>query len=279
VTRPVACIIGWPVSHSRSPMIHRYWLRRLGIDGDYVAAPVEPARIDAFLSRFARSGFVGGNVTVPYKEAAFAAVAETDEVASALGAVNTLSLADGRLIGSNTDAYGFLANLDAAAPGWDHAGGTAIVLGAGGAARAVVWSLLQRRLAPVVVVNRTPERAQQLAARLGDDVRPAAWSALPGWLPEARILVNATSLGMRGQPPLEIDIDALPAGATASDLVYAPLETQLLRAARRRGLAAVSGLGMLIHQAVPGFEAWFGERPKVTDALYALVAADLEKKP
>ncbi len=277
MTRPVACVIGWPVSHSRSPLIHRYWLRRMGVDGDYVAAPVEPARIEAFLSGFADSGFVGGNVTVPYKEVAFKAVAEADGVAAALGAVNTLSLAGGRLIGSNTDAYGFLANLDAAAPGWDRPAGTAVVLGAGGAARAVVWSLLQRRLAPVVVVNRTIGRAEELVAKFGGDVRPSAWSALPGWLSKAQILVNATSLGMRGQPALEVDIGALPAGATVNDLVYAPLETRLLRAARGRGLAGVSGLGMLIHQAVPGFHKWFGKTPEVTGELYALVAADLEK--
>jgi shikimate dehydrogenase len=273
----VACVIGWPVGHSRSPIIHRYWLRRLGIDGDYVAAPVEPARIESFLAAFADSGFVGGNVTVPYKEVAFKAVAEADDVASALGAVNTLSLAGGRLVGSNSDPHGFLANLDAAAPAWDSAGGMAIVLGAGGAARAVVWSLLQRELAPVVVVNRTLGRAEQLAAKFGDDVRPAEWSALPGLLSKAQLLVNATSLGMRGQPPLEVDIGALPAGATVNDLVYAPLETPLLRDVRRRGLAAVSGLGMLLHQAVPGFRKWFGATPEVTGELYALVAADLER--
>ena len=271
----IACVIGWPVEHSRSPLIHRYWLNALSIAGDYVISPVEPERIESFLAGFADSGFIGGNVTVPYKEIAYRAVAETDDVAAALGAVNTLSIESGRLIGSNTDSYGFLANLDASAPGWDEGGEAAIVLGAGGASRAVVWSLLQRGLKPVVVINRSAERAARLAAAFDADIRVSPWSELGEWLSNASLLVNATSLGMTKQPPLSLDIARLAEGAVVSDLVYVPLETELLAEARRHGHPTVGGLGMLIHQAVPGFEKWFGVRPEVTAELHDLIAADI----
>lgn len=273
---PVACVIGWPIAHSRSPVIHRHWLKTLGIAGDYVARPVPPPEIAAFLADFANSGFVGGNVTVPHKEAAFAAAVERDEAAEALGAVNTLWLDGGRLHGGNTDAEGFLANLDENAPGWDWPG-QAVVLGAGGAARAVIWSLVGRGFDPVLVFNRTASRAEALAERFGPTVRAAAWDAMPDALAEAQILVNTTSLGMTGQPPLELDLAAMRDEAVVNDLVYVPLETPLLAAARARGLAAVDGLGMLLHQAVPGFERWFGVRPTVTPELRALVVADLEQ--
>ncbi|MGD9740574.1 MAG: shikimate dehydrogenase [Bauldia sp.] len=274
MTVPTACVIGWPVSHSRSPIIHRYWLRTLGIDGDYVAHAVPPERIEAFLASFAESGFIGGNVTVPHKEAAFAAAHECDPVASALGAVNTIWLDGGRLLGSNTDAHGFLANLDDGAPGWSERGGKAVVLGAGGAARAVVWALRQRGF-DVVIVNRTRERAEDLARRF---VRVGVddWTALPRQLANAAILVNTTSLGMTGQPPLELDLASLPDHAVVNDVVYVPIETPFLAAARARGLAAVDGLGMLLHQAVPGFERWFGRRPAVTPELRDLVVADIQ---
>lgn len=274
MTMPLACVLGWPIRHSRSPIIHRYWLRTLGIAGDYVAKPVEPAAIGGFLKDFAGSGFVGGNVTVPHKEVAFAAVAERDPAAEAIGAVNTLWLADGRLHGGNTDAHGFLANLDQRAPGWDH-GGDAIVLGAGGAARAVVWALLQRRFESVTIVNRTRARAEELAARFGGVSRADDWDSLTTLLRTAALVVNTTSLGMDGQPPLDIDLSPLPKDAVVNDLVYAPLETPLLAEARALGLVAVDGLGMLLHQAVPGFERWFGRRPEVTEELRALVVADL----
>jgi shikimate dehydrogenase len=275
VTQPIACVVGWPIAHSRSPLIHRYWLQELGIDGDYIAAAVEPDRIDAFLAGFADSGYVGGNVTVPYKENAFRA-AEADEVATILGAVNTLWLEERRLLGTNTDVEGFLANLDDAAPGWDKPGESALVLGAGGAARAVVWALLQRGFDLIVVVNRSVERAEALARQFGQRVKAAGWDALALWRPQARLIVNATSLGMHGQPPLAMDLSTLRDDAIVQDLVYAPLETGLLRAARDRGLTAVDGLGMLLHQAVPGFEKWFGVRPTVTAALRDLVIADLK---
>ncbi len=270
-----ACIIGWPVAHSRSPLIHRTWLRQFGIDGDYIRAAVEPERFDAFLAAFAENGFVGGNVTIPHKERAFALVAEADPVAAALGAVNTLWLEGDRLFGANTDAYGFLANLDQQAPGWDAAGGPALVLGAGGAARAVLWGLAARGFSPVTVVNRTFHRALALAQRLGEPVRAAEWEKFEALSAGAAILVNTTSLGMAGQPPLDLPLNRLPPHALVTDLVYAPLETPLLTAARLRGLRAVDGLGMLLHQAVPGFERWFGVRPEVTPGLRQRVIADL----
>ncbi len=272
---PTACVIGWPVKHSRSPAIHGFWLNTLGLPGAYVMQPVEPDRVAGFLADFAGSGYVGANVTVPHKEAAFAAVAEMDAAARAIGAVNTLWLEDGRLLGANTDVPGFLANLDEAAPGWDRDGGAAVVLGAGGAARAVVFALISRGLAPVHVVNRTLTRAEALRDAFGEAVRPTTWEKLPEILGSARIVVNTTSLGMEGQPPLLIDLAPLKDDALVTDIVYVPLETPLLQRARARGLATVDGLGMLLHQAVPGFERWFGRRPEVTPALRQAVLATM----
>lgn len=274
---PTACVIGWPVKHSRSPIIHGYWLKQHGIAGDYVIRPVPPDEIGHFLATFADSGFVGANVTVPYKEAAFAAVAVRDEAAMAIGAVNTLWFRNGELRSTNTDADGFSANLDRAVIGWNTGGGHAVVLGAGGAARAIVHALIKRGFGPVTIVNRTLERAAELAARFGSPARPASWDSLSDHLADARILVNTTSLGMAGQPPLEIDLAPLPATAIVNDLVYVPLETGLLRAARERGLETVDGLGMLLHQATLGFFLWFGIMPDVTPELRALVVADLER--
>jgi shikimate dehydrogenase len=272
---PTACIIGWPVTHSRSPLIHRYWLRKYGIAGDYVIRPVPPDEIAGFLAGFAGSGFVGANVTVPYKEAAFAAAAERRPAAEAIGAVNTVWLQDGILHGDNTDADGFAVSLDRAVGGWDAQGGHAVVLGAGGAARAIVWALMNRGFDPVTIVNRTIDRAVDLAERFGGAARAAAWDSLSDRLRDARLLVNTTSLGMAGQPPLDIDLSPLPADAIVNDLVYVPLETDLLRKARARGLMAVDGLGMLLCQATIGFWRWFGVMPEVTSELRALVAADL----
>ena len=267
MTKPIACVVGWPVKHSRSPVIHRFWLNELGLDGDYVIHPVEPEKVAAFFATFAASGFVGGNVTVPHKEAAFAAVTRRDPAAEATGALNTLWLEDGKLVGANTDPVGFLANLDETTPGWDQTPGAAVVLGAGGAARAIVWALITRGFGPVHVVNRDPARPRALARQLGDKVKPARWADVPSLLIEARILVNTTTLGMDGQPPLKIDLAPLPGEAVVNDIVYVPLETELLATARRRGLRVTGGLGMLLHQAVPGFERWFGKRPRVTPAL------------
>jgi shikimate dehydrogenase len=274
VAKPrAACLIGWPAAHSRSPLIHRYWLRILGIAGGYVIEAVPPDEFQDFVFRLALRGFVGANVTIPHKEHALA-VSKPDERARAIGAANTLWFADGELQSTNTDVEGFVNNLDASAPGWDKID-EALVLGAGGSARAVVFGLLERGIACVHLVNRTASRAQALAAQFGDKVHPAAWDAMPELLPRARLLVNTTSLGMRGQPPLELDVGRLPADAVVADLVYVPLVTPLLAAAKARGLRTADGLGMLLHQAVRGFELWFGQRPAVTAELRALVEADL----
>jgi shikimate dehydrogenase len=269
-----ACILGHPVAHSRSPMIHGYWLKAHGLDGHYGREDVTPEDLADFLLNLEGRGYVGANVTVPHKEAALA-LADADETARAVGAANTLWREDGRLCATNTDVHGFLANLDEGAPGWDSSRGTAVVLGAGGASRAVVFGLKQRGFSRVTLVNRTIDRACQLAAEFGDPVTAAGWSDLTDVLAPAQLLVNATSLGMTGKPPLEIAIDGLPRDAVATDLVYAPLETDLLARARARGNRVVDGLGMLLHQAVPGFEKWFGLRPEVTPELRALVVADL----
>ncbi len=272
---PTACVVGWPVKHSRSPLIHRFWLKRYGIAGDYVIQPVEPDRIAAFFAGFADGPFIGCNVTVPHKEAAFEAADEIEPAGQAIGSVNTLWRDGGRLIATSTDGIGFLANLDEGAPGWDGTRGAAVVLGAGGAARAVIWALLERGFAPVHVANRTLGRAEALAERFGPRVSAAGWDAIPGLLRGARVLVNSTSLGMEGQQPLDFDLAPLPDDSLVTDIVYVPLETRLLAAARRRGLRTVDGLGMLLHQAAPGFQHWFGRMPEVTSELRAAVLQDM----
>lgn len=270
-----AGVIGWPIGHSRSPLIHGFWLDAYRIDGAYDRYGVPPERIDGFLATLADHGLIGANVTIPHKEAAFRASADVDDAAAALRAVNTLWLEDGRLIGANTDAYGFLANLDQNAPGWDRNPGPAIVLGAGGAARAIVWALLDRGFAPVLIVNRTHERACRLADYFGSKTVARAWRDLAASLAGARLLVNTTSLGMTGYPPLQIDLGALPGDALVSDIIYAPLKTGLIAEAEARGLPTVDGLGMLLHQAVPGFARWFGVRPEVTAELRHMIVEDL----
>jgi shikimate dehydrogenase len=274
VTKPrAACLIGWPAAHSRSPLIHHYWLRTLGIEGGYVIEAVPPEEFQDFVFRLSLRGFVGANVTIPHKERALA-LSKPDARARAVGAANTLWYEDGELCSTNTDVEGFINNLDACAPGWDSAE-DALVLGAGGSSRAVVFGLLERGIKRVRLANRTMERARALAGQFGAAVHPVAWEAIEGLLPRAGLLVNTTSLGMRGQPPLELDVGLLPSQAVVADLVYVPLETPLLAAARVRGLKTADGLGMLLHQAVRGFELWFGQRPEVTPELRALVEADL----
>jgi len=269
-----ACIIGWPVKHSRSPLIHNYWIKLHGLAAAYRREEIPPETFTEFVTHLAVHGYVGANVTLPHKEAALN-LSEPDDRALAVGAANTLWLDDGHLRSTNTDVEGFTANLDAAVPGWDGALEEAVVLGAGGSARAVVYGLIERRCGRIHVVNRTPERAEVLRARFGSSIQPAHWSALPHLLSRAGLLVNTTSLGMTGQPPLEIDLAPLHKDAVVTDLVYAPLETALLKAACGRGLATADGLGMLLHQAVRGFQLWFGVRPEVTVELRALVEADL----
>jgi shikimate dehydrogenase len=271
-----AFVVGHPIAHSRSPKIHGYWLRRYGIRGSYKALDIAPQAFDAFLGTLDRSGFQGGNVTIPHKEAAFAAVARRDEAAELIGAVNTLWFEDDRLAGGNTDAQGFAANLDEHAPGWAGVG-PAVVLGAGGAARAVIHALKMRRVKDIRIVNRTLSRAEDLRDRFGAGIT-AHGAASPDLLSDAGLLVNTTSLGMGGkvgENELPANPALLPARAVVCDIVYVPLETPLLAAARANGLKAVDGLGMLLHQAVPGFERWFGIRPEVTPELRALIVADL----
>ncbi|KRR18383.1 shikimate dehydrogenase [Bradyrhizobium lablabi] len=270
---PAACLIGWPAAHSRSPLIHHYWLRTLGIAGGYVIEAVPPDEFKDFIFRLSLRGFVGANVTLPHKERALA-LSKPDERARAVGAANTLWFADGELCSTNTDVEGFINNLDASAPGWDKCE-DALVLGAGGSSRAVVFGLRERGIKRIHLANRTVARASALADQFGASVLPVAWDALGDILPRAGLLVNTTSLGMKGQPPLEIDVGLLPARAVVADLVYVPLDTPLLAAARGRGLKTADGLGMLLHQAVRGFELWFGRRPEVTAELRALVEADL----
>ena len=273
-TKPrLACLIGWPAAHSRSPLIHHYWLRTLGIPGGYVIEAVPPDELQDFVFRLTLRGFVGANVTIPHKERVLA-LSAPDARARAVGAANTLWFEDGELRSTNTDVEGFINNLDASAPGWETSA-EALVLGAGGGARAVVFGLLERGIAQVHVVNRTRERAQALAGQFGDKVRPAGWEAITDLMPRAGLLVNTTSLGMRGQGALDLDLSGLPNEAVVADLVYVPLTTPLLAAAKARGLKTADGLGMLLHQAVRGFELWFGRRPQVTSELRALVEADL----
>ncbi|MFG1462742.1 shikimate dehydrogenase [Xanthobacter sp. DSM 24535] len=272
------CISGHPVAYSRSPMLHGYWMEKQGLAGSYGREDVPPEDASAFYANFAAHGYAGGNVTAPNKEIAFRTVAEADETARALGAVNTLWFEDGRLHGGNTDVYGFMANLDAGAPGWDTSGGPVLVLGAGGAARAIVYGLLSRGVEKLWLANRTLNRAQALADQFGPRVVPISLNEIAAPLADAALLVNTTSLGMKGHPPLELDFSPLKTEAVVTDAVYVPLETPLLKAARARGHRIVDGLGMLLHQGVPGFERWFGVRPQVDAPLRDLIVADLRAK-
>lgn len=272
---PRACVAGWPVAHSRSPLIHSYWLKSLGIYGSYERAAVPPGEFAAFAKGVGKNGLVGANVTIPHKEAAFAACDWVTANAADLGAVNTLWRDNDKLCGDNTDVAGFLANLDEQAPGWRDKTRCAIVLGAGGAARAVIQGLISSGVERVVIVNRTFGRGDRIARQFGSGTKSAPWSELPQLLADADLLVNTSSLGMVGQPALEIDLESLNARAIVADIVYIPLETQLLAAARSRGLCTVEGLGMLLHQAAPGFERWFGVRPAVTRELRALIEDDI----
>jgi len=276
VTKPrAACLIGWPAAHSRSPLIHHHWLRTLGIEGGYNIEAVPPEGFAEFVLHLSTHGFVGANVTIPHKERALA-LTKPDARARAVGAANTLWYEGGELLSTNTDVEGFINNLDACAPGWA-AGSDAMVLGAGGASRAVVFGLIERGFKRVHLVNRTEGRARALADQFGAPVLPLSWNVVSDLLPRIDLLVNTTSLGMHGQPALDLDVGLLPSHAVVADLVYIPLETPLLASARARGLKTADGLGMLLHQAVRGFELWFGQRPQVTAELRAMVEADLEQ--
>lgn len=268
----LAAVIGWPVGHSKSPRLHNWWLERLGIDGAYVPLPVAPDRFAQVVRAMPHMGFAGCNITVPHKEAALALADVVDPVARRIGAANTLVFRpDGIIEARNTDGFGFLENLRQGAPNWTPASGPAVVLGAGGAARAVCVSLLDAGAPSIRLANRTRGRCEALAAELGGPIEVCEWPVTASALEDAALLVNTTSLGMTGQPPLEVDLSPLPVGALVTDIVYSPLETDLLRSARRRGNPVVDGLGMLLHQARSGFAAWFGVWPEVTEELRAFV--------
>lgn len=269
-----AAVIGWPIAHSRSPTIHRYWLAHYGLSGSYDAIAVPPDQAEQYFATFAESGLVGANVTIPHKLTAAGACRILTPTAEALGAVNTLWWENGALAGDNTDVHGFLANLDQEAPGWAEGRRSALVIGAGGAARAIVYGLLARGLRQVVIANRTRERADVLAAAFAPAVS-ADWTTLQGPLTDFSLIVNTTSLGMNGQDEVPIDVSAAADDTVVCDIVYVPLETGLLRQAGERGLRTVGGLGMLLHQAAPGFARWFGVTPEITGALREHVLADI----
>jgi shikimate dehydrogenase len=270
-----ACVIGWPAGHSRSPMIHNYWIKQHGLTAEYRREAVPPEKLADFIASWGERGYIGANVTLPHKEAALE-LSQPDDRAQAVGAANTLWLESGLLRSTNSDVEGFTENLDVATPGWDAGLASAIVLGAGGAARAVVFALLERGAERVYVANRTFEKAEAFRARFGKRVHPVRWGEVNGLLTGAQLLANATSLGMTGQPEPEINVSDLLPSAVVADIVYVPLETPLLAAARKCGLRTADGLGMLLHQAVRGFSLWFGVRPEVTAELRALVEADLK---
>jgi len=271
-----ACVIGWPISHSRSPLIHGYWLKQHGIEGSYTRQPVEPSALGSFLTGLSAAGYAGCNVTIPHKEKAFGLVTRADETTERLGAVNTVYVRDGKTFGTNTDGEGFINSLYQSAPHVSLANARVIVLGAGGASLAVVNAVLEQGAAEVAVANRTPEKVEVLRQRFGPRVVPLAWENAAGHLSECSLLVNTTSLGMKGQPPLLLDLSRLAASAVVTDIVYTPLRTKLLEDAAARGNTVVEGLGMLLHQAVRGFSLWFGTKPKVTQELHDLIARDID---
>lgn len=269
----IAGVMGWPVSHSLSPRLHGFWLEQAGIDGTYIPLPVAPENIEQAIRALPLLGFRGANVTVPHKEAALRAADHASERAQRMGAANTLVVGeDGSITADNTDGYGFVENLRAGAPGWQARSGTAVILGAGGAARGIICALFDAGVPDIVVLNRTRARAEALAADLAphfphQSLRVLDWDQRHSVLAGAALLVNTTTQGMHGQPPLDLSLEALPVAAVVTDIVYVPLITPLLAEARARGNTSVDGLGMLLHQARPGFEAWFGHAPEVNEAL------------
>ncbi len=270
-----AGVVGWPVSHSRSPLVHGYWLKKYAISGSYERIAIAPENFSRDFRGLADQGFTGVNVTVPYKQAAFELCDQHDALAARLRAVNTVVISDaGKFTGSNTDGFGFIENLRAGAPGWSAASGPAVILGAGGAARAVIATLCDAGAPVIRLYNRSRDRAETLARELGGPVQTGDWADRATGLAGASLLVNCSSLGMVNQPPLEISLDALPVSALVNDIVYTPLHTQLLRAAQARGNRIADGLGMLLHQARPGFAAWFGVMPEVDAGLRAAVMQD-----
>ena len=272
----LAGVIGWPIAHSRSPVIHGHWIEQLGLRGAYIPLAVNPVNLPEALKGLSALGFAGCNLTLPHKVDALTCVQELDQVARQIGAVNTVVVqADGSLRGTNTDAFGYIQSLREAQPNWQAASGPAVVLGAGGAARAIVWALADAGVKEIRLFNRSPDKALDMARQFGAPVKALAWEQRHDALADAGLLVNTTTQGMQGQAALDIDLTALPQTALVSDIVYTPLETDLLLRAKLRGNPVVNGLGMLLHQARPGFEAWFGVMPEVTPALWQKVLATL----
>lgn len=270
----LAGVMAWPVGHSLSPRLHNHWLSTMEIDGAYVPLPVRPDDVAKVISTAGRMGFRGLNVTVPHKEMALKAVDSVDDLATRIGAVNTIIYdEDGKSLGTNTDGFGFIENIRQKYAGWSFEEGPAVVLGAGGAARAIVVALMDAGAPEILICNRTHERAQELANDLNGPVTVVPWDTRNDALSGAALLVNTTTLGMTGKDQLEINLEALPEYACVNDIVYAPLETRLLRAAYHRGNPTVDGIGMLLHQARPGFEAWFGQAPEVNNVLRLHVLA------
>ena len=273
----LAGVMGWPIGHSLSPRLHGYWLRQYAVDGAYVPLAVRREDFAGAVRMLPRLGFAGANVTVPHKEAALAAVDEAAVEARRIGAVNTIVVrADGSLMGWNSDGYGFMENLKAGLAEWNPGLGPAVVLGAGGAARAVCAALVDGGVPELRLVNRTASRAEALAADIGGPIEIVSWAERESALDGARLLTNTTTLGMAGSPPLDLALERLPPEAAVTDIVYAPLKTPLLVAAAARGNPTVDGLGMLLHQARPGFAAWFGVEPEVTDEMRTFVLAGME---
>lgn len=272
----LAGVMGWPVMHSRSPMLHNYWFKQHDLAGTYVPLAIEPGKLAPALRALAPLGFSGCNLTIPHKEAALAIVDEIAPTARKMGAISCVTVRpDGSLVGSNNDGYGYIELLIETVPDWKADAGPATVIGAGGGARAVVMALAERGAKEIRVVNRTIERATKLAADLGGPVKAVAWEARHDALDGAALLVNTTSQGMVGQGTLDLTLDRLPKSAVVSDIVYIPRETPLLAAARIRGNRTVNGLGMLLHQARPAWDAWFGISPKVTPEMRAMIEATL----
>jgi shikimate dehydrogenase len=272
----IAGVMGWPISHSRSPLLHGYWLKEYGIKGAYLPFSVAPQDLEMALRALPKLGIAGTNLTVPHKEAGLTICDRVDELARRIGAVNTVVVEnDGTLSGSNTDSFGFLENLKSESD-WKPRDGSAVILGAGGAARAAVAALLDDGVQDIQIVNRTLERAENIATEFAGSCTAVVWDQVEDALRDAALLVNTTTLGMAGQPDLKISLKALPTWATVNDIVYVPLQTKFLRNALRRGNPTVDGLGMLLHQARPGFATWFGKQPQVTAGLRNFILADLK---
>lgn len=274
---PRAFVAGYPIKHSRSPLIHGHWLAKYGLDGSYEKIAIAPGEFPEFIANLKTeaSPYRGGNITIPHKEAACLLADQVDPLAEELGAANTLWREEGRLHATNTDGIGFLANLDARQPGWDRAQ-RAVILGAGGASRAVLQALRDRGIAEIHVVNRTIERARELVDRFGAPLEAHGMNSLPSLLDGAGLFVNTTSLGMDGAEAPQLPFDRMMSDALVTDIVYVPLKTPFLLQAEQMGLSTVDGLGMLLHQAAPGFEKWFGRMPEVTEELRNLIIADIE---